>query len=316
MKIDPRQLEILAAIVQAGGLTEGAALLGKSQPALSRSVAALEARLGAALFVAGRRPLQPTELGARLAEEGARILQAAQAAGQAVQSFRLGKAGAVRVAGTPVFMDGVIVGMIAGFQAQNPDVRLEQSYGYAPDLAALVQSGALDLAICPLRPDDLPEGLAFDTLLPGRNVIAAREGHPLLHGHAMTAADLLRFPWIAPPANSPLYADLQRVLSTISSEQIRISYSGGSLSAVMGMLAGSDSLTVLPYSVLFALRRQYHVAALSIRIEHPDRKLGLMYRNAADLSPAARRLRSFLTGQFETLAATIQHHERQSLWRR
>jgi DNA-binding transcriptional LysR family regulator len=138
----------------------------------------------------------------------------------------------------------------------------------------------------------------------------------LLHGHAMTAADLLRFPWIAPPANSPLYADLQRVLSTISSEQIRISYSGGSLSAVMGMLAGSDSLTVLPYSVLFSLRRQYRVAALSIRIEHPDRKLGLMYRSALGLSPAARRLRSFLTGQFETLAATIQHHERQTLWRR
>ena len=222
----------------------------------------------------------------------------------------------MRVAGTPVFMDGVIVAMVAGFQAQNPDVRLEQSYGYAPDLAAQVQSGGLDLAICPLRPEDLPAGLAFDILLPGRNVIAAREGHPLLHGHAVTAADLLRFPWIAPPANSPLYADLQRVLSKISTEQIRISYSGGSLSAVMGMLAGSDSLTVLPYSVLFALRRQYRVAALSIRIEHPERKLGLMYRSPQDLSPAARRLRAYLSGQFDTLAATIQHHERNVLWRR
>lgn len=49
MKIDPRQLEILAAIVQSGGLTEGAAALGKSQPSVSRSIAALEARLGSAL---------------------------------------------------------------------------------------------------------------------------------------------------------------------------------------------------------------------------------------------------------------------------
>lgn len=316
MKLDPRHLEILAAIVQAGGLTEGAAALGKSQPSLSRSVAALEARLGSPLFVPGRRPLQPTDLGARLAEEGRRILQAGQAAAQAVQSYRAGRAGAVRMAGTPVFMDGVIVAMIAGFQAQNPDVRIEQSYGYAPDLAQRVLSGALDLAICPLRPEDLPGGLEFDILLPGRNVIAAREGHPLLHGPAVTVADLQRFPWIAPPANSPLYADLQRVLSTISAEALRISFSGGSLTAVMGMLAGSDSLTVLPYSVLFALRRQYGVAALSIRIEHPDRKLGLMYRSTPGLGPAARRLRGFVLGQFETLSATIQHHERQSLWRR
>lgn len=316
MKIDPRQLQILTAIVEAGGLTEGAARLGRSQPALSRAVAALEARLGSPLFHPGRRPLQPTELGLRLAEEGQRIQQACQAAAAAVQSFKAGKAGAVRMAGTPVFMDGVIVAMVAGFQAQNPDVRIEQSYGYAPDLTERVQSGALDLAICPLRPEDLPEGLAFDLLLPGRNVIVAREGHPLLQGPAVTAADLQRFPWIAPQANSPLYADLQRVLSTISEDRIRISFSGGSLSAVLGMLSGSDSLTVLPFSVLFCLRRQYRLAPLSIRIEHPDRKLGLVSRKTVPLGPAARRLRGFLLGQFESLAATIQHHERQSLWRR
>lgn len=73
---------------------------------------------------------------------------------------------------------------------------------------------------------------------------------------------------------------------------------------------------MLPYSVLFALRRQYAVAALTIRIEHPDRKLGLLYRRPVTLSPAARRLRAFILGQFETLSATIQHHERQSVWRR
>ncbi|MGV8987025.1 MAG: LysR substrate-binding domain-containing protein [Cypionkella sp.] len=272
--------------------------------------------MGSALFLPGRRPLQPTELGMRLAEEGRRILQAGAAASQAVLSFKAGKAGAVRMAGTPVFMDRVIVSMIEGFQAQNPDVRIEQSYGYAPDLAEKVLRGALNLAICPLRPKDLPEGLNFDTLLPGRSVIAAREGHPLLHGHAVTAADLQRFPWIAPPANSPLYADLQQVLSTISAEKIRVSFSGGSLTAVMGMLLGSDRLTVLPYSVLFALRRQYRVAALSIRIEHPDRTLGLLHAKYATLSPATRRMRSFILAQFDTLAATILHHERQSLWGR
>lgn len=70
MKLDPRHLEILAAIVEAGGLTEGAALLGKSQPSVSRSVALLEDRVGEPLFLPTRRPLQPTELGLALAQEG------------------------------------------------------------------------------------------------------------------------------------------------------------------------------------------------------------------------------------------------------
>jgi DNA-binding transcriptional LysR family regulator len=316
MKIDPSQLEMLAAIVEAGGLTEGAAMMGKSQPALSRSMAALEQRLGAALFVAGKRPLQPTELGLRLAEEGRRILQAGAAASQMVQNWRAGRSGAVLVGGTPVFMDGVIVAMLAAFQMQNPDVRIAQSYGYAPDLTANLLAGNLDLAICPLRADDRDARLTFDPLLPGRNVIAARDGHPLAHARSLTAADLMRFPWLAPPENSPLYTDLVQIISTISDTKIRVAYSGGSISAVMEVLMGSDALTVLPYSVVFAQRRQFGVVPLAVKIDHPDRTLGLMHPKEATLSPAARRLRGFILTQFETLSATIQHHERNAIWRR
>jgi len=316
MKIDPRQLEILAAIVDSGGLSEGAASLAKSQPSLSRTVAMLEARLGTRLFHPRKRPLQPTDLCLRLAEEGRRILQAGAAAAEAVGSFRAGRAGAVRVGGTPVFMDGVIISMIASFQMQNPDVRIDQSYGYAPDLSEAIVNGALDFAICPLRPADLPAGLRFDPILPGRNVIACRDGHPLAKLHSVTAAGLLHYPWIAPPAGSPLYADLQRVLTEFGAGQAKITFSGGSLAAVMEVLSGSGSLTILPYSVVFTQRRQYRVRALPIRIEHPDRRLGLLYGLEATLSPPAQRLKAFVTSQFETLAATIQHQERQSLWRR
>lgn len=52
----------LAAIVEAGGFSEAAARFAPIQPALSRTVAMLERRLGEALFVRRRRPLQPTSL--------------------------------------------------------------------------------------------------------------------------------------------------------------------------------------------------------------------------------------------------------------
>ncbi len=47
MKVDPNHLEILAATVDNGGLTEGAKALNKSQPSVSRSLSALEKRLRA-----------------------------------------------------------------------------------------------------------------------------------------------------------------------------------------------------------------------------------------------------------------------------
>jgi DNA-binding transcriptional LysR family regulator len=218
--------------------------------------------------------------------------------------------------GTPVFMDGVIIPMIASFQMQNPEVRIEQSYGYAAELSERLLNGSLDFAICPLRSADLTPGLQFDPILLGRNVIACREGHPLAKVNSVTEGDLLQFPWIAPPSSSPLFADLQRVLTDVGAARAKISFSGGSLSAVLEMLSGSDSLTVLPYAVVFTQRRQFRVRPLSIKIEHPDRRLGLLYTSDIGLIPSARRLKSFVASQFQSLASTILHQERQSLWRR
>jgi DNA-binding transcriptional LysR family regulator len=81
MKIDPNHLHMLAAIIDSGGLSEGAVALNKSQPSVSRSVAMLEKRLGSRLFEKGKRPLRPTELCQTLAEQG-RVIGAAELAAQ------------------------------------------------------------------------------------------------------------------------------------------------------------------------------------------------------------------------------------------
>src|ERR1700758_1453355 len=113
MKLDERHLAQLAAVVQAGGVTEGAALVGMTQSALSRTLALLEKRIGEPLFLKGRRPLQPTPLGRALADHGRVMLAAARGASETVDSFRRGASGSVRVGGAPFFMDALVASMIA-----------------------------------------------------------------------------------------------------------------------------------------------------------------------------------------------------------
>eukprot|EP01035_Chromulina_nebulosa_P050277 gene50277-68347_t len=74
MKIDERHLVQLAAVIETGGVTEGAAMLGMTQPAVSRTLSMLERRIGEPLFVPGKRPLQPTPLGQQLGIQGRSIL--------------------------------------------------------------------------------------------------------------------------------------------------------------------------------------------------------------------------------------------------
>ncbi|WP_299153371.1 LysR family transcriptional regulator [uncultured Tateyamaria sp.] len=314
MQIDPNHLIILAAVVDEGGLTQGAAALGKSQPSLSRSLSALEARLGLPLFEKGRRPLIATELGAALAAQGRLIRAAAAEASVQTGLYAGGKTGAVRVAGTPVFMDAVIASMIAGFQQANPNVRIDQSYGYADTLIRDVQSGTLDMALCPLPPDAVPEGLTFDEILQGRNVIACRIGHPLARKKTLRLSDIAPYPWIAPPTASPLYQDLKAILAEIEVDDFRVSFSGGSISAVRTVLEGSDSLTILPYSVLFMMRHHKSLTALDIRIRHAPRHLGILSAQASSDRPVVRRFQRHLAHEFKSLARTITHQQQASVW--
>lgn len=309
MKIDSEHLEILAVIVEKGGLTEAAEALGKSQPSVSRTMTLLEERIGTPLFEPGRRPLRPTELGRQLALLGARIRSQNKEASRLVQRYRRGQAGRLRLGGTPIFFDGVVARMIAEFQSRHADVQIAQTYGYFDELSASLRSGALDLAILPLHAKTIPPDMAFTPLLIGRNVIVCGMTHPLARCATITLSDLEPYSWIAPPADSPLFRDLQRALKFIGLDDFKVSFSGGTLASIFSIVVGSDALTVLPYSVVFNHQRVIPIQVLPLRIEHPDRQLGLLTVADRIPSPALPRFTAFITEKFKQLDASIKQEQ-------
>ncbi|MGX8009401.1 LysR family transcriptional regulator [Mesorhizobium sp. ORM8.1] len=314
MKIDERHLVQLAAVVQAGGVTEGAAMLGLTQPAVSRTLSMLEKRLGEPLFAKGRRPLQPTPLGRALADHGQAMLVASRKASTLVERFRQGRTGVVRVGGTPFFMDALISGMIAEFQNGSPDVRIDQSYGYLPDLREALNADRIDLAICPIDMLDEGSGMRFQEILPGRNVVACRSTHPLLLKRKLNPAELLDYPWIAPPPGSPLLADLRSLALSLGATEIKIRYAGGSLTSAVNYMKASDALTILPHSVVFAFRTEKAITALPVNIPHPERALGLLYRTEDLRAPAVEAFSAHIRKSFENLKHLIKRHEQAVVW--
>lgn len=314
MKIDERHLIQLAAVVKTGGVTEGAALLGLAQPAVSRTLSMLEKRVGEPLFIKGRRPLQPTPLGLSLAEHGFVMLAASRKASDLVESFRVGKSGVVRIGGTPFFMDALIARLCAEFQASHPDVRIDQSYGYFPDLRATLKADQINLAICPIDILDEGSGLEFQQILPGRNVVACRVTHPLLLKRRPQPSQLLDYPWIAPPPGSPLLADLRALLLSFGATEIKIRYSGGSLMSVINYLKSADALTIMPHSVVFAQRKEKTITALPITIPHPERALAILKRVDAPRAPAVDQFADFVRLGFQELRHLIKRHEESVIW--
>src|SRR3569833_237959 len=74
------ELEVFIAILDSGSLAGAARLLRRSPPAVTRTLAALEDRIGTRLVERTTRRLTPTEAGRRLAQQGRRLLADYQAA--------------------------------------------------------------------------------------------------------------------------------------------------------------------------------------------------------------------------------------------
>lgn len=316
MKLSEAHLMQLSAVVDAGSVSKGAAALGMSQPALSRSLAQLEARVGKPLFIRDRRPLQATPLGIQLASHGRRILMESRRAAEAVQSLLRGTRGLVRVGGVPFFMDAMISRIIASFQNQHPDVDFQQSYGNLSEVSASLRSDQLDLGIVPLGGSSEPDGLSFTAILAARNVACCRIGHPLQHFKRLTTGDLGRFPWVAPLPGSPLLADLFAIRSSLGSLDLDIRYSGGSLLSVINYMSETDALAVLPFSVWFAERKQNRIAVLPVDIPQPQRNLGVLRLAGAPTNPAATAFADYVVQSFETMQQQILRHENAVVWRR
>ncbi|MEL7274422.1 MAG: LysR family transcriptional regulator [Pseudomonadota bacterium] len=290
--------------------------MGKSQPSVSRSLALLEQRVGAPLFEKGRRPLRPTELCTVLAQEGRSILTATRSAGEIATTYANGKRGVLRIAGSPIFMDGVVVPMLAQFQVENPGIRIEQSYAYADNAFRQMEIDTLDLAVIPLKPETVPAEFTFCDLIGGRNVIACGAVHPLAQRSSLSLTDIGNYPWIAPPPDSPLYQDLTNTLSGIGMHDFKVSFSGGSLASITNILSQTDALTVLPYSVVFAEKRRGQLHALNIKIEHPDRSLGIVRKAETNPRPSIMRFEKFMEREFKKLRNTMQRDMTNQVWRK
>jgi len=314
MKLDERHLAQLSVVVDAGGVTEGAALLGSSQPALSRTLALLEKRVGEPLFLAGRKPLQPTAIGRQLAIHGRAVRAASLKAAETISGFRRGALGAIRIAGVPFFIDAVVSGFIASFQMKEPDIQIDQSYGHFNELMRRLSGDDIDLAITPLGTHEISRELVFEPLIPARNVVGCSSNHPLLAKARLTRDDLTRCSWVAPLPGSPLMLDLTNILMTLGVGELAIRYAGGSLHSVVNYLANSQALAIMPLSVVHSLPAELNISSLPLSIPQPERMIGVAYRRSSERDPVNRKFLGHIRSNMSNLSRLVAKRDASVSW--
>lgn len=246
--MDLRQLQHFIAIVEAGGQTKAAQSAGVTQQALSKSLARLEAEVGARLIERTPKGVVPTRVGVRLLESARSMIAEAGRLNRDVDAL-MGRGQASLVIGlSPIAAAGEIGRRVGRFQAANPGVKLEVESGLEAQFSRLLLAGALDLAVAASA--EPPDPLIIAKTV-GREhwVVAGRQGHPLL-ADAAVLADLPRARWLWGPKPAGLEAAVAASFKAADMLAPGTETRTTSLIYAMTVIPHEDLLSILPQSIV------------------------------------------------------------------
>lgn len=120
-----REMELFVRVVETGSLSAAARDLKLGQPAISKTIAGLEERLGVRLLVRSTRQLSQTEAGTAFYEHALRAIAEANEADAAAQGAGAGLEGRLRICAPVTFARLHLVPTLGEFLDKHPRLRLE-----------------------------------------------------------------------------------------------------------------------------------------------------------------------------------------------
>jgi len=288
--MDYRRLQLFLAAVRHGSLTEAAAELEISQPALSKSLKALEKSLGVRLLERGRYGVKPTPYGEALVAHGSTVEAELRNAEAEIEALKGATHGHVMVGCGPTEANRLLPQALLGLMKTRPDLRVTVLYGLNESLMPWVINGEVDFALSSVPARATSADLIHDTLFAETGVVVARTGHPLARRRSIAPADLLQARWILPR---------RRELERLAFDDMFRAHELDPPSAVVettstvlmkSVVMQSDVLTFIPRELIWWEERAGQLLALKVGGAEWVRSVGITRRRRGSLSPAGRLL--------------------------
>ncbi len=192
--MNPRQLEVFAAVMRTGSLSMAARVLGVSQPAVSKSLRLAEQAAGFVLFRSVNGRLFPSTEAQTLLPQVDRVRADLDAVDLLLRQLRDGSAGSVTVAAPGSVANSFITPAIARFTRERPNIRVEIMILPTATAADRVAGSQADFCVIH-QPHDNPY-LNGEVICEGDGICVVRREHPLASRRTITVRDLQKEPLI------------------------------------------------------------------------------------------------------------------------
>jgi len=302
-----RQLRHLMAVVEHGSFSRAAEAVHLTQPALTRSIQALEAEVGAAVLERQRGAIAPTDVGqlllthARLLDSATRDLERDIALAQGLEL------GELRIGVGPYGGSALVGPAIGQLNRAHPGLRLKTVLAPWQELPDRARARDVDLIVVELSDVQQMDDFAVEALTEHAMVAVCHPAHPLARLAAPTLGDLFSYP-LAGPSLTP--ALTRQLLDLVPAGQRAAQHKRGLLAVQCDLSAMLKE--VLRHSHAISLMPAFMVAAevaagqlvcvpgvaLDLRV-----RFGCAWLKTRTLSPVTRRFMELLAAHDRSLAA-------------
>lgn len=291
--ITQRRLRHLLLLVEYGHFGRAAAALNISQPALTKSIQALEAELGVTLLDRKRGAVALTAFGELALQRSRALLNAEEDMLHEIKLLAGLEAGSLRVALGPYPSSVSGYPALVRFLARYPNIRVAVHVGGWREVVRQVIAREVDMGLAELG--SLPADDQFQTILVGqhRGRFFCRPGHPVLKQGPVALARLLEYPWVSSRLPARIAAKLPQAACKagridpftgdfVPAIEIDVPY------ALAGLIAGSDALALASLTLMEEDLATGTVALVPITETEFRAGYGFIYLKNRSLTPAAK----------------------------
>lgn len=282
-----RELEVLQAMIATRKTVAAAQMLGISQPAVSRALAALEAHVGRPLFSREGGRLVPTADAFALDAEAQPIFAALDRLnrwpGQAVQ------ASVLRIATPPTLAQFVLPPVLAEFRRLEPDVVANVEIDTSSTVITQVADRAVDLGLVDMSASHI--GIHGEAIREAVAHVLMPKDHPLAGREVLGPHDLAEEPIIALARRFPERIKVEQAFAD-AGVALRLVGEGTAAVFVAEMVRQRVGLALLnPFPLTLGGMQGLVARRFAPAITY---RTMLLFPSAGSVAPAARRFADLL----------------------
>ena len=292
MNFEIRLLSCALAVAEHRSFAHAARSLHVSQPALSRSIQALERHAGVRIFERGTRHVEVTDAGAIFLEYAQEVMTRSDDLSREMDLLKGLDKGELEIGvGTYVGVE-LVDRAIGRIVRRHPKVRLRIANDNWVNLLPLMRRRNLDMAVINVRGLTKETELHITPLQRRQGYLAVRPDHPLLRRKGpLTLREVLRYPFVS---TSRFPTGFLREFVSESTDEENSSQSGPktvpsiaceSMTMMRNIAQESDAVAMLPLKVLLPDLRTKAMAVLPIAFPVLNTEFGVVRLARRSISP-------------------------------